>query len=435
MLTGVHVLLTYACTRECDHCFLYCGPRAEGTFTLAQLRDLLDQAKALGSVEWVFFEGGEPFLHYPLLLEGLRQARARGFRTGVVTNSYWATCEETARLWLAPLAELGVADLSLSHDAFHADDDGTSPADRAAAAAEALGLPVSRICIEPPRVEEPADGKGAPVVGGGALLKGRAADTLIGGLPTRPVEDFAACEHEELVAPERVHVDPFGDVQICQGLSIGNVWERPLGDILDGYDATKHPIAGPLSRGGPAALAQAHGVDLPGSFVSACHHCFLVRRTLLDRFPSELAPAQVYGETGAERLAGRPRHALTILAVADLERSVAFYRAAFDWPTAVAAPNYVEFALPAGQRFGLYRREGFAINTGAPPALPPAGALSATEIYLYADDLGRAEARLATAGARQLAKRAPRDWGDEASYYADPDGNVVVVARPMPEGT
>lgn len=35
MLTGIHILLTYTCTRECDHCFLHCGPKQEGTFTLS----------------------------------------------------------------------------------------------------------------------------------------------------------------------------------------------------------------------------------------------------------------------------------------------------------------------------------------------------------------------------------------------------------------
>ena len=38
MLTGVHILLTYKCTSECDHCFLHCSPAREGTFTLAQLQ-------------------------------------------------------------------------------------------------------------------------------------------------------------------------------------------------------------------------------------------------------------------------------------------------------------------------------------------------------------------------------------------------------------
>jgi MoaA/NifB/PqqE/SkfB family radical SAM enzyme len=37
MLTALHVLLTYRCTMACEHCFLYCGPAARGTFTLAQI--------------------------------------------------------------------------------------------------------------------------------------------------------------------------------------------------------------------------------------------------------------------------------------------------------------------------------------------------------------------------------------------------------------
>lgn len=41
MLTGIHVLLPYMCNYECDHCFLYCSPRASGTFTLAKMKDLI----------------------------------------------------------------------------------------------------------------------------------------------------------------------------------------------------------------------------------------------------------------------------------------------------------------------------------------------------------------------------------------------------------
>ena len=44
MLTGIHVLLTYTCNFECDHCFLYCSPRAEGTFTLEQIREVIEEA-------------------------------------------------------------------------------------------------------------------------------------------------------------------------------------------------------------------------------------------------------------------------------------------------------------------------------------------------------------------------------------------------------
>ncbi len=91
MLTGIHILLTLKCTNECDHCFLHCGPSREATFTIKQLQILINQVEKLETVNTVYFEGGEPFLFCPLLLEGLRIVRAAGFEAGIVTNGYWAT--------------------------------------------------------------------------------------------------------------------------------------------------------------------------------------------------------------------------------------------------------------------------------------------------------------------------------------------------------
>jgi hypothetical protein len=295
MLTGIHLLLTYTCSFECDHCFLYCGPRAEGTFILSQIRDVLGQAKATGTVEWIYFEGGEPFLFYPIMVEGLRLAKSAGFSTGIVTNCYWANAVEDAAVWLGPVRDAGVDDLSISDDEFHHAGEEESSALRAARAAEKLGMPVESICIEKPAFEAPADEKGKPVVKGGALFKGRAVEKLISGLPTSKPDVFIECRHEELVAPERVHVDAYGHVQVCQGISIGNMWETPLSELITGYDASSHPICGPLSKGGPRELARVHGVKLEGEFVDECHYCFLVRRALIERFPGYLAPRQVYG--------------------------------------------------------------------------------------------------------------------------------------------
>jgi len=129
-----------------------------------------------------------------------------------------------------------------------------------------------------------------------------------------------------------------------------------------------------------------------------------------------------------------PRHVLTILAVEDLERATRVYRRAFGWDVAVGAPVYVEFELPDGQRIGLYQREGFANNTGELPSRIDEGRISATELYLRCDDLEPAIARLERAGARSLSAQAARPWGDEAAYFADPDGNVLVVSRQMTRG-
>lgn len=125
-----------------------------------------------------------------------------------------------------------------------------------------------------------------------------------------------------------------------------------------------------------------------------------------------------------------------ILAVADLPRAVAFWCAAFELRPRVEVPVYVELELASGgMALGLYAREGFGRNTGQVPAQAEAGAIQPTELYFRCDDLDAAIARLERAGGRCLSPRAQRDWGDEAAYYADPDGNVVVVARAPTPGS
>ena len=129
-------------------------------------------------------------------------------------------------------------------------------------------------------------------------------------------------------------------------------------------------------------------------------------------------------------MAPTARLSLVILAVRELARARRFYDGAFGWAVAVDAPVYVEYALPDGMRLGLYLRDGFVKNTDAPATPRLAGHTTATELYLLVDDLDDAIARLDGQGATCRSPRAPRPWGDTAAYYEDPDGNVVVVARP-----
>jgi MoaA/NifB/PqqE/SkfB family radical SAM enzyme len=298
MLKGIHFLLTYMCNLECDHCFLYSKPSAKGTFTTDQIEKVLDEAVKLGTVETIYFEGGEPFLYYPVMLEGLKSARDRGFKTGVVTNGYFVTSEEDAELWLRPLRELGISDLSISDDSFHSADEEDTKARTLQRSAEKLGLPAGTICIEKPVVERPTaeEGtKGEAVVGGGAKFRGRAVEKLVEGLPLKAWKEMNECPYEDLKEPSRVHVDAYGNVHLCQGLTMGNMWDAPLSDLVNSYDPESHPICGPLLRGGPALLAEKYDVEHAEGYVDPCHLCYLVRKTLLDRFPECLTPKAVYG--------------------------------------------------------------------------------------------------------------------------------------------
>ena len=304
-LTGVHFLLSYQCTYECDHCFVWSSPRAGGTMTINQIRDLLQQASDLGTVTSVYFEGGEPFIFYPVMLEGLAEASRLGFTTGVVSNCYWSTSQADAELWLRPFAELNVADLSLSSDAFHQGEEQASGPRWAQEAAQALGLSERVITIEGPGECVERDARGEPIVGGSVRFRGRAAEKLVEGLPRRPWQSFSECPDEDLAEPGRVHIDAFGNVHLCQGIVIGNLNRNSLCEIVNDYDPHTHPIAGPLLSGGPAELARTLGFSTEEGYVDACHLCYAARVAARPRFPNELAPDQVYGvEPGENALPG-----------------------------------------------------------------------------------------------------------------------------------
>ncbi len=119
-----------------------------------------------------------------------------------------------------------------------------------------------------------------------------------------------------------------------------------------------------------------------------------------------------------------------VLAVEDVARAEAFYGAAFGWKSHLSWPEtYSELDLPGNDWLGLYRRDRYAREAGADVSEPPEGKQTGVELYVRVDDLEAAIERLRAAGAKSLSPRAPREWGEEAAYFADPDGNVVAVAQ------
>jgi hypothetical protein len=296
-LSGLHILLTHRCLLECDHCFVWGSPRQTGVFTLASLVRVLDQAQQAPSIRTIYFEGGEPFLFYPLLLEGVRQAAARGFSVGIVTNGYWGATAEDARIWLEPLAGL-VSDISVSTDLLHSNVVISPESRQILAACKQFGIPASTItCKVPLAGDGPSQetGRGLPIEGGEIQFRGRAISRLASRSPHRPWRCFDECPHEELEEPGRVHLDPWGNLHLCQGLVMGNLFERPLTEILETYEAADHPIAGPLSAGGPAELVRVYDVPHAAAYADACHLCYTAREQLRPRFPQFLTPDAMYG--------------------------------------------------------------------------------------------------------------------------------------------
>jgi hypothetical protein len=294
-ITGLHLLLTYQCNYECDHCFVWGSPRQSGVMSVDNVRNILRQARDLGTIEWVFFEGGEPFLYYPVLMRGVQLATSMGFRVGIVTNAYWATCLEDAVTWLKPFVDM-VEDLSISCDAYHSCDENSPLPQNATAAAEQLGIPTGIISIAPPEnLLAETTGGVLPDGESGVMYRGRATYRLADKVKPQPWDSFTQCTNEDFRDPGRVHLDPFGNIHLCQGLLLGNVFETPLRNIISAFDPDTHPITGPLLRGGPVELVNTYQLPHKTHYADACHMCYEARIALREKFPSILGPDQVYG--------------------------------------------------------------------------------------------------------------------------------------------
>jgi MoaA/NifB/PqqE/SkfB family radical SAM enzyme len=291
-LSGLHILLTYQCTYECDHCFVWGSPWQTGTLTLEQIEQILLQAKEAG-ITSIYFEGGEPFLYYGILLQAVRKAKDIGFSVGIVSNAYWALSVADAEEWLRPFVRQ-VSDITVSSDLFHCSESMSERPQNAIVAAKLLGIPTGMISVAQPE-EESRQSHGQIEDESAVMYRGRAVEKLASRAPSHPWEGFDSCPHEDLREPGRIHLDPLGNLHICQGIVIGNLFEKSLKQICEEYDADAHPICGPLLAGGPAELVTEYNLEHASHYADACHLCYTARTTLRARFPNVLAPDQMYG--------------------------------------------------------------------------------------------------------------------------------------------
>jgi hypothetical protein len=260
---------------------------------MEQIKVILEQAKAAG-VESIYFEGGEPFLYYALLVHAVEVAYEMGFSVGVVSNGYWAHTKEDALVWLKPLAGK-LVDLSVSCDLFHYSEEMLHQVQNAVDAAAQLGIPVGTISVGQPEDADAPSSHGQIEADAGVMFRGRAVEKLVPRAVKHPWETFTECPHEDLRDPGRVHLDPLGNLHLCQGISIGNLFEKSLAEICAEYDVDAHPVCGPLMNGGPVALVSEYNLPHTSHYADACHLCYEARTALRARMPEILSPDQVYG--------------------------------------------------------------------------------------------------------------------------------------------
>jgi organic radical activating enzyme len=113
------------------------------------------EAKKLGTVDSVSLEGGEPILHYPIMIKVVEEAAKLGFHVEVLSNCYWASCQEDAVEWLLPMVKDKNVRLSLSSDFYHGESWVIEEIRNAVKAANGLKMKVGILSIKYPKAESP----------------------------------------------------------------------------------------------------------------------------------------------------------------------------------------------------------------------------------------------------------------------------------------
>jgi len=126
------------------------------------------------------------------------------------------------------------------------------------------------------------------------------------------------------------------------------------------------------------------------------------------------------------------RRAGAILAVADVQRSLAFYRdrLGFEVEAMYDDPPYATLAL-AGMRLSLAEQGHPADDRPGVAMAAPADPSRANVVLVVEVDDARAEhGRLSDAGVRFLAEPFEPPWGGCRFFCIDPDGYLVEIEEP-----
>jgi len=273
------LLLTRQCLFSCTHCNTLSGPRQTHTFSHMVLVRALHYLSRVRTITDVIFSGGEPFLHYPLLKHGVFEASTLGLRPSVWTSGYFFRTRDDVVHALRPLIEVGLKGCLLSADEFHENADLARNVEifRSALADIGCDLHLSSFSMKETAAPPTLARSGDLPLGGPVPFMGRAARNIPGNMALWDPEDLDLCPHLDLASPTYLYLDSHGNLHLCPGIVLHNIFRGHVRRFFKEFVPHAHPIMGPLSQGGPRALARALEIPVDPGYADQCHLCWEVR--------------------------------------------------------------------------------------------------------------------------------------------------------------
>ena len=310
-VNGLCLVVTDKCNAACDICCFSCSPEKGSVMDAHLMADVIDQAEGIDGLKYIGFSGGEPFLYYDLIRDGLARAKAKGFATSVATNGFWGAWPDD--VLFKRLSALAVDHIFLSTDLYHAQYVPDEAVGRAISAARALNI---NITVGIGETRSRSAGEHFRQMGDYKYLMnfytypfvraGRAA-----ALPTEEFFPPTAASREHCGASGLLSVLYDGRVFPCceqqvfaTALEIGSVLETPLKEIIASPDNSAL-MQCMRSERGFASLLEAAGV-VPGACgaCEACGRLFRKEGSLMAMLPRI---REIAGQVAVDFLLGRCR--------------------------------------------------------------------------------------------------------------------------------
>ena len=319
-MSVLKIHMTYQCIAMCDHCRFGCTNEKREVIDQALALDCIKLLKKHNNLELVVLMGGEPGLFPDLTHSLASEIHKLGLAVRIETNAFWATSIEAASDFLEPLYSNN-ASVMFSLDSFHETFVSPSCIEYAIRASDKLkgNYNIESAYMNYPNVHHERDirtdkllrdmeneiGRSpcCRVYKGSVFYNGRASVMLASqvsegrGVPSDLCQQVPWWTNGWLETLDLLILDSEGYISKGCGIAIGNVKITNMGEIIESFDAKKHPIFSILTEYGPIGLAEQAinlGYSMKDSYADKCHLCQEARNILRIRYPEYLAPSQHY---------------------------------------------------------------------------------------------------------------------------------------------
>jgi hypothetical protein len=268
---------------------------------------------------WNHLSGGEIFLDEEKLFQIIKNIRKHFKKDlGISTNAFWAEDEKETSQKVQLLAELGVTGIALSADYYHQQFLSIERPKTLARAIKQNNLKTHSY-IMGARLNSDVDNAvtintqseliASEVNQDLEIPYARAIERSIGKgclinqpkkskIPQGMCTELNTCLGERSpFNPAMVWIDPYGNVMICYGLIIGNLYKNSLNDIIGNYVPGNYPVLNELAQQGPRAIyeiALSKKLNLPLEFYDECDVCYQSRSVLQKNYPDLFGPKECY---------------------------------------------------------------------------------------------------------------------------------------------